>query len=94
MLASRFDNNPCVLVEAQAAGLAHRREPRRRDPGDRREATACSPRRRTPAELAERILEALAGRWDRTAIAARAAERYSIEHVAQTFADVYADALA
>lgn len=93
VLASRFDNNPCVLVEAQAAGLPIVASRVGGIP-EIVEKNGLLAAPEEPAELAERILEALAGRWDRTAIAARAAERYSTEHVAQTFADVYADALA
>jgi glycosyltransferase involved in cell wall biosynthesis len=90
VLASRFDNNPCVLVEAQAAGLpivATR-------VGGIPEIVAglgALVARDDPAELAERITETLAGlaEYDRAAIAARAQERYSSAQVGRQLGDVY-----
>ncbi len=94
MLASRFDNNPCVLVEAQAAGLpivASR-------VGGIPEIVERNGLLAEPEDvdaLAGRILEALAGlgAYDRSAIAARAKERFDVEHVGRMLADVYAFAL-
>ncbi|HEY4413611.1 MAG TPA: glycosyltransferase [Gaiellaceae bacterium] len=94
VLASRFDNNPCVLVEAQAAGLpivASR-------VGGIPEIVEGNGLLAEPEDvdsLAARILEALAGlgAYDRSAIAARAKERFDVEHVGRMLADVYAAAL-
>ena len=95
VLASRFDNNPCVLVEAQAAGLPIVATRVGGIP-EIVEGFGLLAEPEDPASLANRILEALAGldRYDRAAIAARAAERYGVEQVARTLADVYAAALA
>jgi glycosyltransferase involved in cell wall biosynthesis len=95
VLASRFDNNPCVLVEAQAAGLPIVASRVGGIP-EIVEGNGLLAAPEDPVELGDRIVEALAGldRWDRTAIAARAAERYSAEQVARTLAGVYAEALA
>jgi glycosyltransferase involved in cell wall biosynthesis len=94
VLASRFDNNPCVLVEAQAAGLpivatrvggipeivdGHGLLAERDDVGG----------------IAARIVEALGtlDGFDRAAIVARATERYSHEQIGKELAEVYAEVL-
>ncbi|HEY2073541.1 MAG TPA: glycosyltransferase [Gaiellaceae bacterium] len=94
VLASRFDNNPCVLVEAQAAGLPIVATRVGGIPEIVEGNGLLAPPENADA-LADAIVDALSGldRWDRAAIAARAGERYGVEHVAQAFAEVYADAL-
>lgn len=90
VLASRFDNNPCALVEAQAAGL----------PIVATRVGGIPEVVDDFGELAERddvegiaaaILRALddARRYDRDAIAARARALYSVEEVGGAFAEVY-----
>lgn len=94
VLASRFDNNPCVLVEAQAAGLPivstrvggipeivgeHGLLVERDDPA-------------AFAAAIESALDGLAG-FDRRAIAERANGRYSYTEVGRALADAYAWAL-
>jgi glycosyltransferase involved in cell wall biosynthesis len=94
VLASRFDNNPCVLVEAQAAGLpivASR-------VGGIPEIVEGNGLLAEPGDvdaLASRILDALAGldAYDRSAIAAQAKDRFDVERVGRMLADVYASAL-
>jgi glycosyltransferase involved in cell wall biosynthesis len=92
VLASRFDNNPCVLVEAQAAGLPIVATRVGGIP-EIVEGNGLLAERDDVDGLAARILEALAaiGDYDRAAIAARARERYSIEQVGRQLADVYAE---
>jgi glycosyltransferase involved in cell wall biosynthesis len=94
VLASRFDNNPCVLVEAQAAGLpivATRVGGVPEvvngygllvDPGD-------------VEALADRLDEALGNLdgWDAGDVAERARERYSHSAVGRTLSSVYREAL-
>ena len=96
VLASRFDNNPCVLVEAQAAGLPIVATAVGGIPEIVTADAGVLARPEDPEGLAAAILDALGGldRWNRGALAARAEARYSVEHVAQTLAGVYADALA
>lgn len=94
VLASRFDNNPCVLVEAQAAGLPIVATcvggiPEIVD----RDGTLVE--RDDVDAFAEAVVAEL-GRLhahDRQAIAARARERYSVEQVGRELADAYATAL-
>jgi glycosyltransferase involved in cell wall biosynthesis len=90
VLASRFDNNPCVLVEAQAAGLPIVSTrvggiPEIVDENgmlvERDDADAL-------ADAISRTLSEL-GRYDKDAIAASARERYSFDAVGRAFADVY-----
>jgi glycosyltransferase involved in cell wall biosynthesis len=93
VLASRFENNPCVLVEAQAAGLpivASR-------VGGIPEIVEGNGLLAAPGDagsLAHGIVEALdrLGDYDRTAIAAHAKERYGFDRVAELLAAVYGEA--
>src|SRR5206468_11638708 len=94
VLASRFENNPCVLVEAQAAGLpivASR-------VGGIPEIVEGNGLLAAPGDataLADRILEALdrLPEYDRSAIAARAKDRFGMDHVAGELAAVYDSAV-
>lgn len=94
VLASRFDNSPCVLVEAQAAGLpivASRVGGIPEIVGD----WGLLAERENVDSLASQILSAtanLAG-FDRAAIAAEARNRYSTARVGREIADVYETAL-
>jgi len=94
VLASRFDNNPCVLVEAQAAGLPIVAT---RVGGIPEIVTGYGllAERDDVGGLAARISEALVGlgAYDRNAIAAHARERYSLEQVGEQLADAYRSVL-
>jgi glycosyltransferase involved in cell wall biosynthesis len=95
VLASRFDNNPCVLVEAQASGLpivATRVGGIPEIVGD----AGLLAERDDVEGIAARILEALTnlGAYDRAAIAAHARKRYSLEQIGGELADVYGKALS
>lgn len=94
VLASRFENNPCVLVEAQAAGLPIVASSVGGIPEIVEKDGLLAPPEDVDA-LSARILEALQrlGEYDRAAIAERARERYGVDHVARLLADVYAAAL-
>jgi glycosyltransferase involved in cell wall biosynthesis len=94
VLASRFDNNPCVLVEAQAAGLpivATRVGGIPEIVGD----AGLLAERDDVDGIAERTLEALArlADYDRAAIAAHAQKRYSLKQIGEELAEVYGLAL-
>ena len=95
VLASRFDNNPCVLVEAQAAGLPIVATTVGGIPEIVTTDAGELARPGDAGGLAAAILHALGGldRWNRAALAARAEARYGVEHVAQALAEVYADAV-
>lgn len=93
VLASRFDNNPCVLVEAQAAGLPIV-STRVGGIPEIVDGFGALAERDDPQSLAERIEGALEGlgAYDRLAIAARARERYSTTQVGRELAEVYSAA--
>jgi glycosyltransferase involved in cell wall biosynthesis len=96
VLASRFDNNPCVVIEALMSGspvVATRvgGVPELIDDGC---GLLADPR--NPHKLAERIAEAL-GRideFDRAAIARNARQRYTLDRVGRQLADVYSSCLS
>lgn len=94
VLASRFDNNPCVLIEAQAAGLPIVASNVGGIPEIVEENGLLVPAEDYGA-LAKAIVAALrsTSRWTGPTIAARANERYALAHVASAMADVYADAI-
>jgi glycosyltransferase involved in cell wall biosynthesis len=95
VLASRYDNNPCVLVEAQAAGLPIVSTTVGGIPEIVGDAGVLVPRD-DPAALADGIRRALSdpARWDRGRIAEQARARYSFEAVGEALAAVYRNALA
>lgn len=90
VLASRFDNNPCVLVEAQAAGLPIV-STRVGGIPEIVDGNGALVDRDDVDGLAAAIETTLAelGRFDKAAIAASASERYSFDAVGRAFADVY-----
>jgi glycosyltransferase involved in cell wall biosynthesis len=93
VLASRYDNSPCVLVEAQASGLpvvaSHVGGVPELVGGDG--LLVCPD---DPAALASAIHAALGRDWDIEAIAHRARSRFSLEAVGEQLADVYRTAVA
>jgi glycosyltransferase involved in cell wall biosynthesis len=94
VLASRFDNNPCVVIEAMASGLpvvATRvgGVPEMVEPES---GILVAPQ--DPQALAEGIADALERSFDARHIAERAAERYGRAQVARQLADVYDKAAA
>jgi glycosyltransferase involved in cell wall biosynthesis len=95
VLTSRYDNNPCVLIEAMASGLpvvatAVGGIPEIVDASSGRLATPND-----PASIAAEIAGALDGieRFDRPAIAWAAKARFGREHVGRMLADAYAEAI-
>ncbi len=95
VLASRFDNNPCVLVEAQAAGLPIVATRVGGIP-EIVDGAGLLAERDDPEGLAALIEQALGklDRFDPEAIARRARECYSTEEIGRAFAEVYRDCVA
>lgn len=91
VLASRYENNPCVVLEAMASGLpvvATRvgGVPEVVGPESGRLAEPLD-----PPGFAAALEDALDGDFDREAIAARTRERFGREAIARRLADVYAE---
>ena len=94
VLASRFENNPCVVLEAMASGLpvVATRVGGLPELVDERSGLLAEPR--DPRSIAGRIAEALArlDTFDRDEIARRARERYGREAVGKLLLRAYEDA--
>src|ERR671928_1822466 len=94
VLASRFENNPCVVLEAMASGLpvVATRVGGLPELVDERSGLLAEPR--DPQSIAGRIAEALdrLDRFDREEIARRARERYGREAVGKLLLRAYEDA--
>jgi glycosyltransferase involved in cell wall biosynthesis len=93
VLASRFENNPCVVLEAMASGLpvVATRVGGLPELVDEASGLLVEPQ---PERLAARIAEALdrLASFDRDAIARRARERYGREAVGRLLLRAYEDA--
>jgi glycosyltransferase involved in cell wall biosynthesis len=94
VLASRFDNNPCVVIEAMASGLPVVATRVGGVPEMVDDDTGILVEPHDPQALADGIERALARSFDQAAIASRARERYGSEHIARELAAAYETALA
>ncbi len=93
VIASRYDSNPCAVIEALASGVpvvgtSVGGIPEMVTDGM---GTLVGPER--PADLAAAIESALDRDWDRGRIAAQAKERFGSERIGRDFAAVYEHAL-
>jgi glycosyltransferase involved in cell wall biosynthesis len=91
VLGSRFENNPCVVIEAMATGLPVVATRVGGVPEIVDESNGLLAEPRDPASLAARISEALRRlpSYDRDGIASRARERYGREAVGRELGAVY-----
>jgi glycosyltransferase involved in cell wall biosynthesis len=94
VLASRFENNPCVVLEAMASGLpvVATRVGGLPELVDETSGILAEPG--DPESIAARIGEALDRSFDRAAIARRATERYGREAVGAALSAVYEEVVA
>lgn len=94
VLASRYDSNPCALIEALASGLPVVATA----VGGIPEMVTADSGRLAPARDPERLARELASAldaldaYDRATIAAQARTRYGAERVGEEFAAIYRDA--
>jgi glycosyltransferase involved in cell wall biosynthesis len=89
VLASRFENNPCVVLEAMASGVpvVATRVGGLPELVDETSGILVEPR--NPEHIARGIREALERRFDRGAIAKRALERYGRAAIGGQLAEIY-----
>jgi len=91
VLTSRYDNNPCVLIEAMASGLPTVATAVGGIPEVVDESSGVLARPRDPRSIADAISAALdrPGGWDRRAIAESAAARFGRAEIGRRLAEIY-----
>jgi glycosyltransferase involved in cell wall biosynthesis len=96
VLTSRYDSNPCAVIEALGSGLPVVATAVGGLPEMVRDGMGLLAQPENPASIAQRLAEAIdrPGAFDRDAIAARARERYGRAHVGDELLAVYGRALA
>ena len=92
LLTSRYDNNPCALIEAQASGLPAVASDVGGIPEILEGGGGLLAEPQNAASVAHRIEEALERDFDRHAIARRADERWSMASVGAELTRVYKEA--
>ena len=93
VIASRYDSNPCAVIEALASGVPVVGTAVGGIPEMVTEGMGALVEPERPAELAAAIEAALDGHWDRGRIAAQAKDKFSSERIGRDFAAIYEDAL-
>ena len=95
VLASRYDSNPCALIEALASGLPVVATAVGGIPDMVGDSMGLLARPGDPSDFAARIGEALErDTWNRARIAASAHDRYGRETVGRAFAAAYEEVVA
>jgi glycosyltransferase involved in cell wall biosynthesis len=91
VLTSRYDNNPCVLIEAMASGLPAVATAVGGIPEVVDDRSGILARPGDPRSIADAIASALdrPGGWDRRAIAESAATRFGRAEVGRHLAEIY-----
>jgi len=95
-LTSRYDSNPCALIEALGTGLPVVATRVGGIPGMVPESAGLLAEPHDPQDIARQLRAALDApeRFDRAAIARAARERYGVEEVGRAFAAAYEEVLA
>lgn len=96
VLTSRYDSNPCAVIEALASGLPVVATAVGGIPDLVGDGMGLLAEPQDPESIARRIATALdeEHRWDRAAIARTARERYGAEHVGRRLAEIYDEVVA
>jgi glycosyltransferase involved in cell wall biosynthesis len=91
VLTSRYDNNPCVLIEAMASGLPVVATAVGGIPEVVDESSGILARPRDPRSIADGIAAALdrPGGWDHRQIANSAAMRFGRDEIGRRLAEIY-----
>jgi glycosyltransferase involved in cell wall biosynthesis len=91
VITSRYDSNPCAVIEALASGVPVVGTAVGGIPDMVADGMGLLAKPRDPESIATRIEAALDEReaWDHDAIARTARERYGLESVGQSFASIY-----
>jgi glycosyltransferase involved in cell wall biosynthesis len=89
VLASRFENNPCVVLEAMASGLPVVATRVGGLPELIEKTSGILAEPRDPDDIARAIRAALAGPFDREAVSKRAVERWGREAIGRQLAQIY-----
>jgi glycosyltransferase involved in cell wall biosynthesis len=96
VMTSRYDSNPCAVIEALACGLPVVGTAVGGIPGMIGDGGGLLAEPRNPQSIADQIEAALddPGRFDRAAIARAARERYGSQQVGRRLAEIYAEVAA
>jgi glycosyltransferase involved in cell wall biosynthesis len=96
VITSRYDSNPCAVIEALASGVPVVGTAVGGIPDMVADGLGLLAKPRDPESIARQIEAALdePEAWDRAAIARSARERYGIESVGGSFASIYEEVIA
>jgi glycosyltransferase involved in cell wall biosynthesis len=94
VITSRYDSNPCAVIEALASGLPVVGTAVGGIPEMIRDGQGILAESGSPESIAATIDAALDAEWDRVRIAQIAEARYGFDHVGEEFAAIYERATA
>jgi len=89
VITSRYDSNPCAVIEALASGLPVVGTAVGGIPEMIRDGQGILAEAGSPENIAAAIEAALNAQWDRARIARIAEARYGFDHVGAEFAEIY-----